>query len=325
MNEIAGNKRQIRWGILLHLGYNMWGDRGPDYALPENVKSKYQPRSYLRCEKKLWDEILKKFTRAGGNMVVIDLGEGVKYESHPELAVRGSWTPSYLKKQLAKMRQMGLEPIPKLNFSTAHDNWLGKYSRMVSTDIYYKVCEDLISEVIDIFDKPRLFHLGMDEETFGHQRNFLYAVVRQHELWWNDLYFLVNQVEKKDVRAWIWSDYIWEHTEDFLKKMPKSVVQSNWYYGNVFNKKIMPVRAYHLLEDHGYDQIPTGSTWSYIENFTMTIEYCSKHISQERLLGFLQTPWRATLRYWRKTHLAAVNEVEKGIKIFEKLRGINNS
>ncbi|MCX7706372.1 MAG: Tat pathway signal protein, partial [bacterium] len=113
-------ERKLHWAYLLHLGYNMWNDRGPDNALPKGVKSKYAPRSYLRCEKKLWDEILERFVKVGGNMVVIDLGEGVKYDSHPELAVRGSWSPSYLKKQLAKMRKMGLEPIPKLNFSTAH-------------------------------------------------------------------------------------------------------------------------------------------------------------------------------------------------------------
>ncbi|MCM8759174.1 MAG: Tat pathway signal protein [Candidatus Omnitrophica bacterium] len=310
-------EKKLHWGYLLHLGYNMWSDRGPDNALPEGVKSKYPPRSYLRCDKKLWDEILVRFAKAGGNMVVIDLGEGVKYESHPELAVRGSWSPSFLKKELAKIRKIGLEPIPKLNFSTTHDFWLGKYSRMVSTDIYYGVCRDLIEEVINIFDKPRYFHLGMDEETAGHQWKFLFACMRQHELWWHDLYFFVNQVEKRNVRAWIWSDYIWHHPEEY-HKMPKSVVQSNWYYGKVFNKKLVYVRAYHELEKMGYDQIPTGSTWESLENFTMTVKYCKKHISPERLLGFLQTPWRATLKYWRKTHIAAIEEVKKGIKIFEK-------
>ncbi|MCM8825137.1 MAG: Tat pathway signal protein, partial [Candidatus Omnitrophica bacterium] len=318
--EMMENKdkssKQLCWAYLLHLGYNMWGDRGPDNALPERVKSKYPPRSYLRCDKKIWDDLLKKFVKAGINMVVIDLGEGVKYDSHPELAVRGSWTPSFLKKEIAKMRKMGLEPIPKLNFSACHDFWLGKYARMVSTDIYYGVCRDLIEEVIDIFDKPGLFHLGMDEETARHQERLLYAVIRQHELWWHDLYFLVNAVEKKGVRAWIWSDYLWNHPDEFFSKMPKSVLQSNWYYGNVFNKQVSYVKAYLELEKHCYDQIPTGSNWLFAENFTMTVDYCKKHIAPERLLGFLQTSWRATLKYWHKAHLNAIREVKKGIEIY---------
>jgi len=38
---------------------------------------------------------------------------------------------------------MGLEPIPKRNFSTAHDTWIKEYGRQVSTSVYYLVCADL--------------------------------------------------------------------------------------------------------------------------------------------------------------------------------------
>ena len=76
-----------------------------------------------------------------------------------------------LRKELARLRKLGLEPIPKLNFSTTHDLWLGPYSRQVSATIYYKVCEDLIDEVTGLFDKPRLFHLGYDEETAQQQES----------------------------------------------------------------------------------------------------------------------------------------------------------
>ena len=31
------------------------------------------------------------------NMVVIDLGDGVKYESHPEIAVKGAWSTTELR------------------------------------------------------------------------------------------------------------------------------------------------------------------------------------------------------------------------------------
>ncbi len=293
----------------------MWEDCGPDHGLAEGEKPKYPPRTYLRCETSVWNKLLKKMVEAGINMVVIDLGEGVKYQSHPELAVRNSWTTTRLRKELKSMRAMGLEPIPKLNFSTTHDNWLGKYSRCVSTDIYYGVCRDLIEEVIKVFDKPRFFHLGMDEETDPHPE-LCYVVVRQHELWWHDFYFFVNEVEKRGVRPWIWSDYLWHHPDDFFKKMPKSVLQSNWYYENKFNKKIGGVKAYLDLEAHGYDQIPTGSNHSCPENFALTVRYCRKHISPSHLLGFSQAPWRPTTEPYRQRHLQAIEEVEKVIAVY---------
>ena len=100
---------------------------------------------------------------------------------------------------------------------------------------------------------------------------------------------------------------------DWLKKMPKSVVQSNWYYGTEFNTDINYVKAYHDLQEHGYDQIPTGSNHSSPENFGMTVEYCKKHIAKEHLPGFLQTPWRATLEEYRSHHIEAVQQVGSAI------------
>ena len=308
-------KNSTIWANLVHLGYNMWADRGPDHRLAEGEVSKYPPRTYLRCETDMWDLLMKKMSEAGMNMVLIDLGEGVKYDSHPELGVKNSWTPAYLKKELKKLRDMGLEPIPKLNFSTCHDNWLGEYSRCVSTDKYYRVCSELIEEVIALFDKPRFFHLGMDEETASHQKNFLYVVIRQFDLWWHDLYFFVNEIEKRGVSSWVWSDYIWNHNEEFLNKMPKSVIQSNWYYGRGFHLDINYVNAYLDLESHGYKQIPTGSNHSHPSNFNLLVEYCRKHISPSNLLGFLQTPWRPTISHYKQHHLEAIEEVGKVIKV----------
>ena len=307
-------EKELIWSYLIHLGYNMWEDTGQEHRIAEGEKIKYPPRTYLRCQKSVWDKLLKEMAKVGINMVLIDLGEGVKYESHPELAIKNSWSVEKLKKELKKIREMGIEPIPKLNFSTAHDNWLGKYSRCVSTDIYYGVCKDLIKEVIDIFDKPRFFHLGMDEENYENQRNLLYVVIRQYELWWNDLYFLVNEVEKNNVKAWIWSDYIWRNRDEFLKKMPKTVIQSNWYYGKDFSENIEYVKAYIELDKNGYSQIPTGSNHAYKENFQLTVDFCKKHISN--FLGFLQTAWRPTVIDWYNHHLEAIKEVGKSIKNF---------
>jgi len=163
---------ELLWGYLVHLSFNLWSDR----EIPDDVQhSSYKPDFFF--DDSLWSDVLREMAEAGINMVVIDLGDGVIYESHPEIAVNDAWTVDHLRDELDKMRGMGLEPVPKLNFSTCHDVWLAQYSRCVSTDAYYDVCRDLIAEVIEIFNKPRFFHLGMDEETLFHQRHHNYVVI----------------------------------------------------------------------------------------------------------------------------------------------------
>lgn len=285
---------ELIWANLLHLGGNMWGDHPGAYT-PCSDK--------LRCQDDVWKELTDKMAAAKLNMVVIDLGEGIQYKSHPELAVEGSWSIDKLRKELDRLRKMGLEPIPKLNFSTCHDVWLGEYARMVSTKKYYEVCADLIKEVCEIFDSPRFFHLGYDEETSGHQSTFHYVVVRQGDLWWHDFLYFVKTVEDQHVRPWIWSDYCWHHKDEFLARMPKSVLQSNWYYSMEFdfapeNKSSNRtyVETFDVLDKAGFDQVPTGSNWSNDQNFPKLVEYCQKVISPERLKGFMQTGWHHTER-----------------------------
>ena len=86
-----------------------------------------------------------------------------------------------------------------------------------------------------MFDRPRFFRLGMDAEDYGNQKYYKHVVIRQSDAWWRDFLFLVQEIEKGGARAWIWSDYVWHHPELLYRKMPKSVVQSNWYYDAKFD------------------------------------------------------------------------------------------
>lgn len=305
------------WGAMLHMGVNMWSDIPVDAWGPfkgEQLKLVCQA-DHLRFDEAVWQVLTARMQQAGMNLVVIDLGEALQYESHPELAVKGSWTVERFRKELARLRGLGLEPIPKLNFSAAHDTWLKAYGRQVSTPAYYAVCADLIREVCAIFDRPRFFHLGYDEETAGHQAKYSIAIIRQGELWWHDFMFFVNEVEKQGVRPWIWSDYYWNHPELFLSRMPKSVLQSNWYYGATFEpEKQKYVNAYLDLDKAGFEQVPAGSNWSNDVNFKGTVEFCKKNLAPERLKGFLMAPWFFTLPEWQEKNLQAIAQVEACIK-----------
>ncbi len=316
------------WACLLHVSYNMWEDHNLIEQLVPGIDSNMISRMYdknLRLSEPLWNDALKKMANGGMNMVLIDLGDAIKYESHPEIAVKNAWSTTRLKNELAKIRKMGMEPIPKLNFSTAHDTWLGEYAKMVSTQKYYEVCRDLIAEVVTLFDKPRFFHLGYDEETAGHQKYYNYVVVRQNELWWKDFYFFVNEVEKNNARPWIWSDYVWHHPEMFYKKMPKSVLQSNWYYEENFDVKQTEVKAYLDLEAHGYDQVPTGGYYEIQKgvvnndvSIMKTVQFGEKNISDARLLGFMQTIWRPTLEAYRNRILEGIGLISEAKNWYHK-------
>ena len=310
-------KNDLIWADLIHLSYNMWGDHDADYGAPHIAG-----KPFLRFDETLWNDLLGHMKTSGLNMVVLDLGDAIRYDSHPEIAVDNAWSPEKLRAELAKMRNMGIEPIPKLNFSTAHDFWMGEYARMVSSPKYYEVCRDLIRETCELFDTPRFFHIGMDEETCAHQTHYEYSVVRNGDLWWRDLFFYIDEVEKNGSRSWMWSDYMWHHNELFFQKMPKSVLQSNWYYGDIFEN--FPesdaavgmsfvqedyVRAYHQLAERGYDQIPTGSNWNNDVNMEATVEYLSKNMDTSHLLGFMTAPWFITLEETRAKHFAAVDQL----------------
>jgi hypothetical protein len=290
---------------LLHLSYNMWQDKPIELKEPLTVQQAVHYQPYLRCDDKLWEELTERMAKAKMNMVVIDLGDGIQYASHPDIGLKDAWPLDKLRKELARLRKMGLEPIPKLNFSTAHDAWLGKYRDQVSTPPYYKVCGDLLDEVIGLFDKPRLFHLGFDEDP------------ERKETWWNDLGFFSKQVKAHGVRPWIWSDYAWHHGEIFLKQMPKDVMQSNWRYETDLTDKNPIAQWFVKLDRNGFDQIPTGSNWISPKNFGMLVEYCRKKIDPSRLKGFLQTPWVPTLPAFRQRHIEAIDQVAAAIAAYK--------
>jgi hypothetical protein len=297
---------------LVHLSYNMWMDTlAPEDCRQDRRDIHYAP--VLRFDRDLWRELVRGMAEAGMNMVLLDVGDGVRYRSRPEIAVEAAWSPDELAEELRFCREHGVELVPKLNFSACHDAWLGPYSRCVSTEGYYSVCRDLIAELVEMFDGPRLFHLGMDEETWDHQKRLLYVVVRQGELWWHDLNLLAEAVRQAGSQPWVWSDVLWHcEPEEFSRNMPRDVVQSNWYYRTEFGEDPpAPVRAYRQLQEMGYAQIPTASTWVSEENYPLTVQYCSERLPPENLLGFMMADWRPTTPEWRSTHLEALRVVRR--------------
>lgn len=288
------------WTYFLNLGANMWEDKwSPKKDAPVQCDPGGRYYDTLPTERDVWRRVVDQLPGFGINSLVIDIGEGVRYDSHPELAVNGSWTSDELRAEVARIRALGIEPIPKLNFSACHDTWLGEYAYMLSTQKYYEVVTDLIKEVSDIFGRPRLFHLGMDEEDYPDHHTGMTSI-RSDDLWWHDLYFLFDAVEREGARPWIWSDYYWGHQDAFAKKMPKDCVQSNWRYEKIEQKRDgrYPQIGYQTYIDFarlGYDQIPTATDWCFRQNIAQTVWlFLTEGICDEHLLGFIAVPWLPT-------------------------------
>ena len=105
--------------------------------------------------------------------------------------------------------------------------------------------------------------------------------------------------------------------------MPKSVLQSNWYYGRNFelNRPLPKGRecnysdAYVELEKAGFDQIPTGSNWSVSDNLSATVAFAKKNISPGRLKGFLAAPWVKTLPQFEKMLEEQIDQMHEAMEL----------
>lgn len=295
--------------FLMHLGHNMWCE-----WLPQGVKTTLSERSTpdlrLRTKDSLWRRVTDRAAERKLNMIVIDIGEGLVFPSHPELAIEGSWSPDRMRDEIRRLRGLGLEAIPKLNFSATHDGWLKDYHRMLTTPKWYEVVRDVIRDVAEIFETPRYFHLGFDEEEAGHSGGLNYFVMRTGDLWWHDFLFAVRCCEDCGCRPWAWSDYGWDHP-DYFMRCPKSVVQSNWYYDEAFggfdlatNETIdrKRLKEFWDLEKAGFDQIPCGTNWAgwmrqrkkvgADDVIGKLVKLGREVISKDRLLGFMMAPWK---------------------------------
>ena len=206
------------------------------------------------------------------------------------------------------MRALGLEPVPKLNFSAGHDQWLKRYHYMTSSSRYYEVVADVIRDTCEVFGWPRYFHLGFDEEIVAAVKGRDCQVMRQGDLWWHDLFYAVNEVERHGARAMIWSDKICGGREEFLKRMSKGVLQMPWYYGKDFSEKnlkwdpafeksqkwdIQRNLAASILEldRAGFDMIPCTSNWSDAEAAEAMLSFCKSRVDPSHLKGFATAPW----------------------------------
>ena len=291
--------------------------------------SAYVP--YLNWQQNTWDYIIDNAPKARINTIVLDVNDGLEFATHPEIAVKGAWTRKKLRLELDRCHERGLAVIPKLNFSAAHSHWMGEYHRMMCTTAYYRVCNDLIKEVYELFGHPEYIHIGMDEEDAKHVANSEYAVFRQGELYWHDLRFLIDCVADTGAMPWIWSCPLFDNPDEFIEHIsPKEVVISPWNYNALRREHWTPVEsraeyvAYYnegeyanmgikfVEEDpflvkfrevalplmkEGYLYVPCASVYNRCKyNHMDLLEYFKLNAPDEQIVGYMSAPWYRTIK-----------------------------
>ncbi len=335
-------KIDFSWGALMHLGSNMWSDWYADGKYPSSLQEEQQMyrdgtlkrpkgqmgihRNYMSADMNVWRRQIEMLRDEGLNTVWIDVGEAYAYPSHPELWVKGAFDFDSMRAELDFIRSLGMEPVPKLNFSTGHDQWLREYHCMTSSAKYYEVVADVIRDTCEVFGNPRYFHIGFDEEVYVACRSRKVCVMRSGSQWWKDMLYCVDQVERNGARAMLWSDSICAGREEFFKRMPKSVMQIPWYYGKNFSDEMLKWKtefekkldwsiqrnlAASILElaNAGYDIMPCTSNWSCDEAADAMLSFCKKRVDPTRIKGLFTAPWL-------KPVAAEDEKFRKGIKLF---------
>lgn len=316
------------WSLYATLGFNMW----------------YTELPTVPFEDEAWKILVDKAVENGFNQIVLDLGEGVRYGSHPELAHPGAWTRERVREEVKALRERGIELIPKLNFSAGHDMWLGDYGKMIGLPKYYEVCHDLITEVYNLFDKPRYIHLGMDEEDDPQFFEKMELVTfRRGELLWHDLQYLCDCVRDMGSTPWIWGDIPFIQHEEFSKRIkPGDIMISPWNYRGLKEEHYTPIeskpeyynhyapRGYKYVEqdplcvrymersvptaEAGYDIVPCASIcFGCVYNPDDVVEYFMQNAPREHLAGFMIAPWRST-------EMENIDEIVKNMEMLKAAR-----
>jgi hypothetical protein len=218
------------WAYNINLGYNMWFDK---YSLLKFNEYDKVERDFLYFEKDVWNRVTEFLPKQGINTVVIDLAEGIKYDSCPELAVDGSLSKEEFKEMLDRLRALGLNPVPKLDFSSAHDIWLKDYSRMLTTTPYRNLVKNLIDEVAELFDKPEYFHIGMGDESNDYQKHYGFIVTRGRINFWEDVNIMLEACRKNGARPMMSGEYYLREPYLFTKNISEDVVITARYDGDI--------------------------------------------------------------------------------------------
>jgi hypothetical protein len=178
--------------------------------------------------------VIDAMAEARMNLLLIDIADGIRYVSHPELSrpySQDSEVPIRLAERAAKL---GLEVAIKLNFSQSawhqHNHWFRPHNKLFDTPEYWKLAFEIIDELVGIVKPPRFFHVGMDEDHDRSYPQYVDAIKTLHA-----------GLAARNLHTLIWNDSAchWPqaaiHRDKSLaaeRELPRDVIHVLWDYGD---------------------------------------------------------------------------------------------
>jgi hypothetical protein len=255
------------------------------------------------------------------NAVVIEFWSSLQSAKRPETAYGGAYTPAQIRPLIELGRALHMEMIPMLNSwghasgmrsrSSEHvvlDRFPGMkglyeangWSFCLTNPAIYDQLFDRYDELMELFDHPKYFHLGMDE-AWGHRGLMENRECRgpdpmktlTHHL--NKLY---QYFAKRNVKVFMWHDMFIQRDHPTLGRLspansippfnshlaldslPKDIIIAAWNYAEI---EEWPVPGY--FHDKGYPVVVCP--WKTKLN-AVSLLNTAKNL---KLLGVMETTW----------------------------------
>ncbi len=172
------------------------------------------------------------------NTLVLMVGYGFQFESHPELSDKDGLTKGDVKKIVEVCKKHNIRLIPQINM-LGHQSWAEKTGKLLQVypefdetpnvkmpekykwpnadGLYcrsycplhpgvHKVVFELMDEICDAFESDA-FHAGMDEVFYiGHESCPRCSGFDKAELFANEVNLIRNHLALKNRKLWIWGD-----------------------------------------------------------------------------------------------------------------------
>ncbi|MBI3945924.1 MAG: family 20 glycosylhydrolase [Armatimonadetes bacterium] len=232
----------------------------------------------------------------------------VKWDSHPELHVPWGMEKEEVRALLALARDYHIEVIPLVE-TLGHVRWMfendqhldlaedpeARFAYCPSNPKTYDLVFDVLEEAVDLFGRPRFFHIGHDE--FLNRGRFAAegpckgkAIT---DLFVADTLKLRDFLAQRGARTLIWGDVLLGPKEaadathapslaearQLRERLPKDILITDWHY--------IPAASYPslgILRDAGFEV--WAATWQRPENI-----HGFARAAAERGSGLIQTTW----------------------------------
>ena len=299
--------------IILRVGSNFYDKPGALYPL-DIEDGGYKTEVYF--DKNTFEKLIVAAKDYGFDTVMLNLGEGIVYDSHPEIAIKGSMPKAEFKTYLNKIRELGMKVAPMLDFSALRNAWTGEYCTTAGSLWYKDFCCDILTEILELFENPEFCHLGFESEIMEKQENQAIMTRRNQEVLRRDMRALFDICDKFGTRPWIWID---EHSiefiggraadkEDIFKSfIPKNTILSYLYFPPIYPHYVEQGRVKEEMKmcdkicSWGYDVYPMCSTWFRHESSRDMINYHVKCVGLKSVKGWVCNPNAFTVDskyYW---------------------------